>query len=36
LQWKDAVFLALLPVAVALLATVVARSALVRALRERL
>lgn len=36
LQWKDVLLLALLPVAVALLATVVARSALVRALRERL
>lgn len=36
LQWKDALLLTLLPVAVALLATLVARSALVRALRERL
>lgn len=36
LQWKDAALLSLLPVAIALLATIVARSALVRALRERL
>ncbi|MCF2514944.1 hypothetical protein LVY65_07675 [Sphingomonas sp. G124] len=34
--WKDALLLALLPLAVALLATVVARAALLRALRERL
>jgi len=34
--WGDAALLALLPIAVALLATLVARSALFRALRERL
>ena len=36
LGWMDAALLALLPLAVALLATLVARSALLRALRERL
>jgi cell division transport system permease protein len=34
--WDDAAILALMPLAVALLATLVARGALVRALRERL
>jgi cell division transport system permease protein len=36
LKWGDAALLALLPLAVALLATLVARGALLRALRERL
>jgi len=36
IDWSDAAMLALLPLAVALLATLVARGALVRALRERL
>ena len=36
LDWMDAALLALIPLAVALLATLVARSALLRALRERL
>jgi cell division transport system permease protein len=36
LDWNDALMLALLPIAIALLATQVARSALMRALRERL
>ncbi len=36
LGWDDALFLGLLPIAVALLATLVARGALLRALRERL
>ena len=36
LSWGDAAVLALLPLAVALLATLVARAALLRALRERL
>ncbi len=36
LGWGDAVLLALLPIAVAVLATLVARGALLRALRERL
>lgn len=36
LGWDDATLLAILPIAVALLATQVARSALMRALRERL
>ena len=36
LGWNDALLLLLLPIAIALLATQVARSALMRALRERL
>jgi len=36
LGWSDALLLTMLPLAIALLATMVARSALVRALRERL
>ena len=36
LQWKDALLLLVLPIAIALLATRVARGALVRALRDRL
>ena len=36
LDWSDALLLTMLPLAIALLATMVARSALVRALRERL
>ncbi|WP_294124062.1 FtsX-like permease family protein [Sphingomonas sp.] len=36
LGWNDALWLLLLPIAIALLATQVARSALIRALRERL
>ena len=36
LGWSDALLLTMLPLAIALLATTVARSALVRALRERL
>src|SRR5690606_29834737 len=36
LGWKDALWLAVLPLAIALLATQVARGALMRALRERL
>jgi hypothetical protein len=36
LGWGDAVLLALLPIVVALLATLVAWGALLRALRERL
>ena len=36
LSWQDALWLVTLPIAIALLATLVARSALLRALRERL
>ena len=36
LEWRDAAILALMPIAVAALATLVARGALLRALRERL
>ena len=36
LDWNDALLLLLLPIAIALLATQVARGALMRALRERL
>ena len=36
LGWRDALWLALLPFAIALLATLIARSALLTALRDRL
>jgi hypothetical protein len=36
LDWGDALLLALLPLVVAVIATMVARAALLRALRERL